>query len=347
MMNMRFTQYLKTEKEINPDIKDKKILYWLSENSRNTYTQIAKKVGLSKDSIKYRIKNLEKKGIIQGYLSVIDVSKFGYNTYHLFLQLNQINKEIRAKLIETLKLYSFVKAIIEFSGKYDFEISLVAGNIMELDEIITLLMEDISQYLSDYQILVISKNYVSRVFPGTFLELKEEEKIKEASDTKLKIDKVDLGILRLISENARRPLYDIANKTRISADSVKYRLKKLIKEKIILKFVPVINYSVLGYTVYGILMNIHNLDKKKEKTLESFLKYNSNVLWAVKTIGKYNLLMYVCVKKSGELHNTIIKMRDLFSSDIKEYETIIAYEEYKYTYFPESCFNLSISSSKT
>ena len=59
---MRFTQYVKTEKKVKLDLKNKKICRCLSENARTPYTKIAKQVGLSKDAVKYRIKNLEKTG---------------------------------------------------------------------------------------------------------------------------------------------------------------------------------------------------------------------------------------------------------------------------------------------
>ena len=141
----------------------------------------------------------------------------------------------------------------------------------------------------------------------------------------------------MISKNATLPLYQIGGQVKLSADAVNYRIKKLINEGIILKHIPIINYSALGYTVYAVLMNIYNLNAEKEKRLEYFLKNHENMLWAVKTIGKFNLMMYICVKKSDELHKTLIQMRELFSPDIKDYETLIAYEEYKYTYFPEVC----------
>ena len=37
------------------DLKDKKILYELDLNARQTDNQIAKKVGMSRDSVRYRI----------------------------------------------------------------------------------------------------------------------------------------------------------------------------------------------------------------------------------------------------------------------------------------------------
>ena len=337
---MIFRQNIKTEEEIRLDLKDRKILHWLSEDARMPCTKIARKIGLSRDAVKYTIKKLERKGVIQGYVSVINITKLGYNNFHIFLHLNKLNKEIKDRLIGILKSHPFINVIIEFSGKYDLEVGVAARSIEELDIILTKVTEDISQYLQKSDILIISRSYERRVFPKSFLDVKEDVKIKKPgkeSGKELKLDKADLNILQMLSKNSVQPLYEIGRLAGLSADAVNYRIKKMISRGVILKHIPIINYSAMGYTVYVVLMNIQNLVKEKENKLEYFLKNHKNMLWAVKTIGKFNLMMYICVKRSDELHKTLIQMRELFSPDITDYETLIAYEEYKYTYFPEIC----------
>jgi Lrp/AsnC family transcriptional regulator, regulator for asnA, asnC and gidA len=332
---MRFIKYTEPELGVKLDLKDKRILYSLSENARMPYSQIAKKVQLSKDTVKYRIKRLEKNGVIQGYVSVIDISKLGYSTYHIFLRLSRTKKETTKNLIKILKSYPFVKVVIEFSGKFDFELGIAAKDIAELDLLITKIVDDISE-IQEYEIMILSRNFATRAFPRKFLDISPET-IAEKKNQKILIDKIDLKIINILSEKAQTPLYKIAETVNLSADAITYRLKKLKESGIIIKCQPAINYSALGYTVYTVFVNIHNLGFKKEKILEYFLNTNKNVLWAVKTIGRYNLLMYVCVEKTDEIHETMMELRELFPSEVKDYETLIAYEEYKYTYLPSIC----------
>ena len=49
---------------IKLDVKDKKILTLLDENSRLSNSQIAKKVGLSKPAVEYRLRRFEKNKIV-------------------------------------------------------------------------------------------------------------------------------------------------------------------------------------------------------------------------------------------------------------------------------------------
>jgi len=330
---MKFVQHIKTEEKVSLDLKDKKILNLLGKNSRTPLTKVAKKVGLSRDTVNYRIQILEKKGVLQGYITLVDIKKFGYDSYHIFLNLNHPTKEIEDRIIKTLQNYPFVRAIIKFSGKYDFELAVIAKSVQEFDKILTQVVSVCSEYLQSSEILIITKNFVSNVFPKGFFKTEEREAEKSFSDSE--IDKKDLEILQSISNKATLPLYKIGSSVKLSPDAVNYRIKKMLESGTILNFLPVINFSSINYNIYAILLSLNNLTEEKEKQLKTLLKTDDNVLWAVKTVGRFNLLFYLCTQNTEDLHNTIIKLRSYFKEDLKEYETLVAYEQFKYSYFPE------------
>jgi len=317
------------------DVKDQKIISSLSQNARMPLTRLAKKVGLSRDAVNYRIKGYEKNGVIQGYRTMVNISKFNYNNYHLFLKLNNPSPEIEHKIIEKLAKNPSIRAILKFSGNFDFEIALVAKNLQELDKLITKIITDCSGFLQDYEILTIIKTYAAETFPPNFTGFENKAEIREKET---KIDKKDIKILKIIGENAQIPLYEIGFQVKLSADAVAYRIKNMVNSGVIIKFIPVINYTSLSYNLYTILLNISALDEAKEKTLKNFLTSDRNTLWAVKTIGRFNVLIYLLVKDIDELQETLFKLRSLFPKQINHYETLIAYEEYKYVYFPRDLF---------
>jgi Lrp/AsnC family leucine-responsive transcriptional regulator len=49
------------------DLKDRKILYELDLDARQSLTQVGKKVGLKKDIVSYRIKRMQDEGIIKNF----------------------------------------------------------------------------------------------------------------------------------------------------------------------------------------------------------------------------------------------------------------------------------------
>ena len=62
------------------DEKDRKIIEILLQNSRTPYTEIAKKMNLTEATIRKRINELEKEGIIKKFTIEVDPEKLGYKT---------------------------------------------------------------------------------------------------------------------------------------------------------------------------------------------------------------------------------------------------------------------------
>ncbi len=333
---MRYLQRNPKTMRVKLDVKDKKILSIFSANSRIPLTQLSKKVGLSRDAVNYRIKNYEKNGVIQGYRTMVNMSKFGYKANHLFIKLNNPAKEVEQKILNKLIKYPFVRAIIKFSGNYDFEIAFITKDIDDLDKALTEIITDCAGSLQDYELLTISKTFVAETFPPNFSEYKLQKDFKKKPNQKT--DKKDIDILKIVSEDALLPLHEIAGKVKLSADAVNYRIKNMISSGVIMKFIPVINYTSLDYNLHTLLLNISGLDEEKEKILKDFLSADKNTLWAVKTIGRYNVLIYLLVKNIEDLQETVMNLRSLFPKQINHYETLIAYEEYKYIYFPKDLF---------
>ena len=83
-------------------MKDRKILYELDLNCRQSNTQIGKKVGLKKDVVSYRIKRMQDEGIIKNFWTLIDAYKLGYIIFRFYLVFQYVNRDIKKKIIEYL-----------------------------------------------------------------------------------------------------------------------------------------------------------------------------------------------------------------------------------------------------
>ena len=335
---MRFFDTVFAEKKVQLDLLDKKILFELSKNARLSQSAMAKNIGTSRDTVNYRISNLKKSGVLQAYRTLVNINKFGYLNFHVFLQLKQPTKEAFSELIKKLKEYVFLRAIIQFNGKYDLELALVAKDITDCDKIMTQICNDCQNFLQNYEILFITKTFAANTFPKSFYFKESGE--KKAEKEKYTVDNNDIKILELLSENADLPVFKIAEKINLSADAVTYRIKKLQKSDYILGCMPAINYNIINYNVYAVLVSITNFTQKEEFALQEFLKTNQDILWAVKTIGKYNLILYICTQKMDDFIKTTQELRNFLINKIKDYETLINFEEYKYTYLPKGLIKL-------
>ena len=72
--------------DFEPDELDRKILALLSEDSRRSYREIAKHIGVSHANVSGRIRRLEEGGVIKGYTVILDPEAM--NLYPLCLRIS-------------------------------------------------------------------------------------------------------------------------------------------------------------------------------------------------------------------------------------------------------------------
>lgn len=70
----------------------------------------------------------------------------------------------------------------------------------------------------------------------------------------MELDQLDLKILKMLSNDARRSLRDIAKELGLSPATVHNRVRRLIEEGVIKSFSPIIDYSKLGYDLTALIL---------------------------------------------------------------------------------------------
>ena len=68
---------------------NRRILFELDKNCRISDNKLAKLVHRSRESVRHRINKLVKDGIIKGFITSINPSKFGYMFFKLYFQFIQ------------------------------------------------------------------------------------------------------------------------------------------------------------------------------------------------------------------------------------------------------------------
>ena len=132
---------------LNLDLKDRKILYQLDIDCRQTNSMIGKKVGLSKQSVDYRIKRLIKENIITRFSTVIDTYKLGFEKHKLYLKLENADKELIIKIIEFLKKHKKTEWVASCSGNWDIIVGYLVKDVYEFNKAIKDFEEKFSKYI--------------------------------------------------------------------------------------------------------------------------------------------------------------------------------------------------------
>lgn len=125
----------------------------------------------------------------------------------------------------------------------------------------------------------------------------------------MELKTLDKEIITLIEYNPRITYNEIAKKCNSSKDTIKYRLNKLEKEKIILGYTSLIDYKKLGKQSYKLYFRISgSLEQKNE--LKDFLRNQEKIFSIFESIGNWNLAIAVFANNHHEfnkIENSILE----------------------------------------
>ncbi len=156
--------------KIKLDATDYKILNLLQDNSRLKIKELSAKLNLSTTPIFERIKKMERHGIIDRYIAVVNPEKLG-------IKLNAF-AQISLKSHSKKEIKEFVQHIVKFSevmechyvtGGYDFMLKVLVADIKEYNEFILDKLADVPNIGKVESALSLAVEKHSRVIP-----LKEE-----------------------------------------------------------------------------------------------------------------------------------------------------------------------------
>ena len=317
------------------DEKDKKILYQLDVNSRQPVSVIARKTKLTKDVVNYRIKKLLEEGVIMKFLAVFDTSKLGYTLYKIFLRLQNANKKKEEEIIDYLKNHSNVQWVVSTDGMFDILFNVFVKDTIELDNILNDLQSKYGSFIAERQMLVMLK---TNIFYRDYLIGRSSEVRKPihfgAHSEKVKIDDTDRKILRLLGDDGRMPLVEIANKLKISADSARIRIKKLENSGIIQNYVLVLDNSKIGQSDYKVMFKTQNMAEERKKDFFSFCKSQPNIWFFDIALGIFDLEINAEVEDITKFREIISEIKEKFSDIIKEYYILNMWKVYKFNFYP-------------
>lgn len=316
------------------DKKDQKLIYTLDFDARMPLSQLAKKIGVSKQVTKYRLDQLQKLGIVQGFYTDINPAKIGFDIYLVYLSFHKIPPKEEKEFIAHLSKQERVGVNTSLQGKWDHTVGIWAQNIYEFRDIYNKIMVNWEHYLNKKTIMIPTDFFYYK--PKQILEKKEEQQISMRGKKEIvALDKKDKIILTKLSENARISLVELGKLTMLTANGVKQRIKKLEKEDVILGYRVMINYSTLGFLHYRVFLHLENLIEQKEKSIIEFLKYNKTVISVTKAIGYAELEFRAVVKDVHEFYELIEQLREKFPELIKDYELILYLKFHEaLNYFP-------------
>jgi len=317
---------------LKTDVKDKKILEILSENSRIPLTRLAKKLRLSRDTVNYKVNRLKDNEVILRTYPTIDYRILGYEIYHMFIDIKETRPDACHDFLEAMKKHPNVLRIMEYSDQWDLEITLIAKNIYDFNKVASKISAEFHDIFIEKIKLLAIDNFFSIMFPYGYYKVRPETIPK--LNRRTKADKKDMIILSMLSKDARTSAHDISQKVSLSPDAVRIRIKKMQERKIIKKFTILPNYSKLGFDWHTFVCQMRFLDEKSEQKLKEYISIHPHIVKATRCLGYFDLLIYIIARHPKEFHSTVKEIKSSFAKNLRSYASFIAYKEHHFEPFP-------------
>ena len=316
------------------DLKDKKILYELDRDSRQSNKQIAKKVGMSEQVVGNRIRRLQDLGIIGCFFVKTNPSFLGYMHLKIYLRLHNINKQKEEELLKDLNQKKNIYWLSSLRGKYDLVASIYVKNIADFSKRYEEIFGRWRDYILERNVIVLERGFT---YTKAYLVPKQESEAITYSigeEKEIKLDKVDTSLLKILNKEGRKPLIDIAKQLKVSSDTIRYRIKNLRKAGVITGFGVKVDFRKLNNYYHLIFLKLQNMNLQKYKKIEQLAKINKNVIIFIRTIGDHDIELKVETTSNKELDKLMRNLRDHFVTEIKDYEILEVIREYRMTYYP-------------
>jgi len=191
----------------------------------------------------------------------------------------------------------------------------------EMNNFISGLFEDKTNYIKDYT--AINPQF-AEIYPLKFFDdfNKESYILSNRTNKEIKLDKTDLKILKILSEDGRAKLIDIAINSEISSELALYRLKKLKREKILLGNRIQFNMSVLGYFYTTIWINFRHFSEANKNKIKSFAKSSKNINSLIFNLQNPSCIVKLFHKDEKEVRTAVDQIKELFYDESIEMEII-------------------------
>ncbi len=317
----------------NLDLVDRKILAHLDKNAHISYSELGKKIRVAKETVKYRIKSLQKRGVIKGFYTAMNFSRMGYKLYRMYIRLQDTSPTIENEIADFIVKSKEVFLFYMTNGPYNIVLGIWARDIWEYDEFWQRLKKRFGRYFSKSSFSVLTKYAeFSREYlmPGmgegkTVFTTIEKTNVE-------KVDDLDFRLLALISNDARASLTSIAEKLGVSIVTVRQRMKRLISKKIIVGFRPILNLRAFGKEYYKVDLWFRKFDRVEE--ISQHILSHPEVIYSEQTTNS-DLEFDIETKNFESFVSIMNSFKDTFPEDIREYSYYSLIKLYKMSYMPE------------
>lgn len=305
---------------IDIDPIDRRILYELDQNCRIPESKLGKIVKKSPEVVRYRIKNLRKKGIIRRYTCFVNMTKIGLDAHKIYLRTREKPKLIESFMAE-MRTRPDVFWIGKGDGTWNLGLTYFSKNDAEFFEVKNEIFSDFKEVVIEEYVgsVIEAVNFGKKILhgdgklyaPATVLGVKEHKKI----------DAVDFKILETLLEGNDSTYVDVGKIVGTSPEMARLRIKRLENEGVLPRHTITIDYGKLGYENYKAFLFFEGLNRKENIRLFEIARKHPNIVNYLKVLAPWDIEFEIMAKNYSQYNEVISYFREQFSDILINVET--------------------------
>ncbi|MFC1723551.1 winged helix-turn-helix transcriptional regulator [Nanoarchaeota archaeon] len=301
--------------------KELKLLYTINLNCRQNAKELAKASGFTPSFVVQKIKEFESEGIITDFITQIDYSRFSYRPYRINLFFRNLLSETHEKILQHIEETKEVLDLEILDKDFGISIIYISKDHDLLQKFLASIKKEFNNFLTTHTINRLDK---LDKFPYAYLlgkAVDDSEKVFPLKmESPVNLDPHDRRILTILANEAQASLIKLSRQTGIPPRTIRYRITRLEKKKIILGYRAIINKRLIGYKKFKISFESSTpLD-----TIKDFARLNPHVT-TYEEHSPFDHILTVETESIESLMNIINNLKERFAP----------LKSYSYTYIAE------------
>ena len=314
---------------------DLELLAELSLNGRESLTRLAQKLGLSKQRLSYRLRALQRRGVLTGFFAIPNIFRLGFDHFRVFVRFQRLTEAGEKELLDHLLTRSDVSWLTQLDGDFDLEFVVWAQGVPAFESAYDDILGQFGPLFQEKYFSLATRiefrpwRFLSAgaVAPGEGVAL-------ESRPGPIAIDAIDRRLLAELSRNGRLSLAALAARCRISPASAAQRLRALRRSGAVAGFGAKIDHVLLGRVYRKVFLRLERPAGAPLDRLCAWLRACPEVIFLVKTVGGYDLEVELMTGPGAEFLAFMRRLRTEFAAEIAAFRSVIVLRELKYGQYP-------------
>jgi Lrp/AsnC family transcriptional regulator for asnA, asnC and gidA len=274
-------------------------------------------------------------GVIKNFHAWIDFNKLGYTEFRIYLNLRNASPKKEKEIIDFLCKKKIVINVASMDGRYNVMTKIITRNIYEMHALWDELFNRYMNYIEDRLMTIVgSSNYYYKAYLPNLSKSTSRESIAQSIHSE-KIEDIDFEILEMLAKDARTPVFEMAEKLKVTSKTAINHIRNLEKRKIIVGYGLVLDLSKIGYQNFRVSFILFRLTDERMRNIRDYANHNPHIVYDEEAMGGDDYEIEVQVKDMPHLREIIKDLKQKFADIIQDYRVLHVFEEHKHVGFPD------------